>query len=56
MGLIGAGERGTYVMSLFQKEPGVECAPSATSISPMWSEAKSKAPEAQSFPGPPQVA
>ncbi len=24
MGLVGAGERGSYVMSLFQKEPGIE--------------------------------
>jgi len=49
LALIGAGERGTYVMSLFQKEPGVEVRAICDVYLAHVERAKSKAPEAQSF-------
>jgi predicted dehydrogenase len=49
MGLIGCGNRGTYVMSLFQKEPGVHVAALCDVYGARIESAREKAPGARGF-------
>ena len=49
LALVGAGERGSYVMSLFQKEPGVEVRAICDVYLTRVEKARSKAPSAQGF-------
>ena len=49
LGLVGAGERGTYVMSLFQKEPGIEVRAVCDVYGVKTERALGKVPGAKSF-------
>jgi len=49
LGVVGLGERGAYVMSLFQNEPGVEVRALCDVYALKLDQAKQKAPAAQTF-------
>ena len=49
LGVVGLGERGAYVMSLFQNEPGVEVRALCDVYAVKLDQAKQKAPAAQTF-------
>ncbi len=49
LGVVGAGERGTYVMTLFQNEPGVEVRALCDVYAVKLDRAQQKAPGAQTF-------